>query len=158
MDSQRRNRRTRFPEVWFYNAVKNLFVQPEPKTVDESIAEIYRRAKSLGQVTFSLGDVLASARHAYGTPWLSALYIPRRSIDIYAFFAARDDGLTCSFYALSTGGDGDKRMYFGEPVLYVGESIYRGVTEKTWDAFSENRISTKSSMFGGELSTVETTL
>ncbi len=126
--------------------------------MDESVAEIYRRAKSLGQVTFSLGDVLASARHAYGTPWLPALHIPRRSIDVYAFFAARDDGLTCSFYALPTGGGDDERMYLGEPVLHVGSSTYRGVTAETWAAFSKDKIPTQPGVFGGELSTVEAAL
>jgi len=121
-------------------------------------AEVYRRAESLGQATFCLGNVLAAARYEYGTPWLSALQIPRRSDDIFIFFAARDDGLTCSFYALAARGVATGGMYFGESTLCVGESTYQGIDEQTWDAFAQDQISTQPGMYGGELSTVETAL
>ena len=144
--------------MWLDYALENLFVQPEQGKVDRLSAEVYRRAKSLGASTFCLGNVLASARHAYGTPWVSALQIPRRSDDVFVFFAARDDGLTCAFYVLAARGAGDEGMYVGEPTLCVGESTYRGVTEDCWDAFSKDKLPTQPGVYGGELSTVETAL
>jgi len=126
--------------------------------VDRMSAEVYRRAKSLGPATFCLGNVLAAARYAYGTPWLSALRIPRRSDDVFIFFAARDDGLTCSFYALAARGVASGGMYFGESALHVGESTYQGIDENTWNAFSADQIPAQPGVYGGELSTVETAL
>ena len=158
LDSQGRNRHTRFPEVWFYDAIKNLLIQPEPSKVGQRPAEIYSRAKPMGSSTFSLGDVLASARHAYGSPWLPALQIPRRSDDVFIFFAAGGNGLACSFYALPAGRSGHNGLYVGEPRLYVGKSTYRGITEDCWNAFSKNKVTTKSGVYGGELSTMEAAL
>ena len=126
--------------------------------MDRMSAEVYSRAKSLGAITFCLGNVLAAARHAYGTPWVSALQIPRRSDDVFIFFAARDDGLTCSFYALAARGVADGGMYFGKSALHVGESTYHGIDEETWTAFSQDKIPTQPGVYGGELSTLEAAL
>lgn len=147
-----------FSESWFPNLVAYLFLQPESGEVAQLQAEIYSGPEPLGKVAFCMGDVLASARLSYGSPWVSALQIPRQSDDLFIFFAPIRSGLAYSFYGFPTSGRRVEGLYCGEPRLYIGKSSYGGVTEGCWRAFAQNFGPATSEIFGGEFSTMETCL
>ncbi len=135
-----------------YYAATHFFIQSEQRKMAEMQSSIYSSPKPGEQASFSLGDVLASARQEYGTPWVSALQIPRRSNDLFVFVRPNRNGYTYSFNAFTARRGRNEGLYLGEPRLYLGDATYRGVTEGFWNAFSQNYSQTGPDMFGGELS------
>jgi len=147
-----------FSKSWFPELVAYIFLQPEPREVAQLQAKIYSGPESLGAVAFCMGDVLASARFRYGSPWVSALQIPRQSSDLFVFYTPIRSGLAYSFYGFPASGDRAEGLYCGEPRLYVGKSTYGGITEGCWRAFAQDHDRSASEIFGGEFSTLETCL
>lgn len=123
--------------------------------MDYSDPQVHRRSESLGTVALSLGDVLTEGRARYGNPWLSILRVPRQSSGFYIYLTPIDFGLTYSFHAFSTGGDGRVGGYVGEPTLLTGELTHRGVTTEFWSAFTQNYAPTLARLFNGEYSALD---
>lgn len=147
-----------FSESWFPNLVAHLFLQSECGGLAEMQAEIYSHPESLAKAAICMGDVLASAKLQYGSPWVSALQIPRRSNDLFVFYAPIRSGLAYSFYGVPISGERGEGRFRGEPRLHVGESSYGGITSEHWHAFAPNVEIPANKVFGGEFSTVESCL
>ena len=143
---------------WFPKLVAHLFLQSESGEVAEMPAEIYRSPESLGAAAICMGDVLATARLWYGSPWISALQIPRPATDLFIFYAPIRSGLAYSFYGFPISGSQAAGRYRGEPRMDVGQSTYGGITEGCWCAFTQNAEVPPDKVFGGEFSTVEVCL
>lgn len=147
-----------FSESWFPNLVAHLFLQPECGPLAVPQGSLYCGAESLGKAAICMGDVLASARLQYGSPWVSALHIPRRANDLCIFYIPIRSGLAYSFYGFPVSRDQSKGRCRGEPRIHVGTSSYGGVTDGHWRAFAPNVEVPKDRIFGGEFSTVESCL
>ena len=132
-------------------ATAHIYLQPVQGEMVAMSSEVYRSEVPLGPPAFSLGDVLATGRRLYGNPWLSALQIPRRAVDLFVFFTPDESGLTHSFNAFTAGRSIDSGRVIGEPRLYVEKSTYRGIADNTWAALSQDDLSSLRRSFSGTL-------
>lgn len=147
-----------FSESWFPNLVAHLFLQPECGDLENLQAALYCSPESLGKAAICMGDVLASARLQYGSPWVSAMQMPRRVNDLCVFYIPVQSGLAYSFYGFPISRERSERRDCGEPRVHVGKSSYGGITSDCWRAFAPNVEVPANRIFGGEFSTVESCL
>ena len=147
-----------FSESWFPNLVAHLFLQPECGDLENLQGALYCGPKSLGKAAICMGDVLASAKLQYGSPWVSALQIPRPTNDVCVFYTPIQSGLAYSFYGFPINRDASKGRCAGEPRIHVGKSSYGGITSDCWHAFASNVEIPANRIFGGEFFTVESCL
>lgn len=147
-----------FSESWFPNLVAHLFLQPECGPLADLQASLYCGPESLGKAAICMGDVLVSARLQYGSPWVSAMQIPRPTNDVCVFYIPIRSGLAYSFYGFPVSTGRSKGRCSGEPRIHVGESSYGGITDGHWRAFASNVEVPDNRIFGGEFSTVESCL